>query len=133
MKTLVVDAVVENLAQVQEFIENEIDNTTTKIRIQLAIAIEEIFMNIANYAYNPEVGEVSIKFELNDDESQIRIQFLDGGKPFDPLAKKDADTTLSAEARDIGGLGILMVKNSMDNVDYCYKDGYNILTLHKTL
>ena len=64
---------------------------------------------------------------------QVTIQFLDSGKPFDPLARPDADTSLSAEERDIGGLGILMVKKSMDDVGYEYRDGCNILTLKKSL
>ena len=63
----------------------------------------------------------------------VEIQFLDGGKPFDPLAKKDADTTLSADEREIGGLGILMVKKSMDAVTYSYRDGKNILTIKKSI
>lgn len=64
---------------------------------------------------------------------QVTIQFLDNGKPFNPLAKEDADITLSAEARKIGGLGILMVKKSMDAVDYNYEDGKNILTIKKSI
>ena len=70
---------------------------------------------------------------VGGDPLQVTIQFLDSGKPFDPLAKEDADTTLSAEERGIGGLGILMVKKSMDAVDYAYVDGKNILTIKKNL
>ena len=67
------------------------------------------------------------------DPLQVTIQFLDNGKPFNPLEKEDADITLSAEEWDIGGLGILMVKKSMDAVDYEYVDGKNILTIRKNL
>ena len=90
-------------------------------------------MNIAHYAYHPEVGEATVRCAVGGDPLQVTVQFLDSGKPFDPLAKPDADTTLSAEERKIGGLGILMVKKSMDAVDYRYENGKNILTLRKSI
>ena len=91
--------------------------------------MEELFVNIAHYAYNPEIGEAIIGCNVDQAPPSITIQFRDRGVPFNPLARKDADITLSAEERDIGGLGIFMVKDYMDEVTYAYEDGQNVLTL----
>ena len=104
-----------------------------KTMLQVSVAVEEIYVNIAHYAYHPEIGEATIRCAVGGDPLQVTIQFLDSGKPFDPLAKPDADITLSAEERQIGGLGILMVKKTMDDVVYEYKDGCNVLTLKKNI
>ena len=104
-----------------------------KIMMQIEIAVEEIYVNIVHYAYNPSVGKATIRCEVTDNPMQVMIQVLDSGIPFDPLAKEDADITLSADERDIGGLGIFMVKQSMDEVNYEYKDGKNVLTIKKVL
>ena len=85
--------------------------------------------NIARYAYHPEVGEATIRCEVGGEPLQVVIQFMDGGKPYNPLEKDDPDTTLGVEEREIGGLGIFMVKKSMDKIDYEYSDGKNILTI----
>lgn len=135
MKEITVAATLDNLARVQEFIEVELESCGCPVRamMQISVAVEEIFVNIANYAYHPSVGEATVRCAVGSEPLQVTIQFLDSGKPFDPLAKPDADITLSAEEREIGGLGILMVKKSMDDVQYQYKDGCNILTLKKQL
>lgn len=135
MKELTVPATLESLEQVQAFIEAELEanGCPMKTILQISIAVEEIYVNIAHYAYHPDTGEATIRCQVGGDPLQVDIQFLDSGKPFDPLKKPDADTTLSAEERDIGGLGILMVKKSMDGVDYAYRDGKNILTIRKNL
>lgn len=135
MNELTVPATLENLEKIQSFIERELDDNgcPMKVIIQVSVAVEEIYVNIAHYAYNPEVGDATIRCSVGGDPLQITIQFLDRGKPFNPLVKEDADTTLSAEERDIGGLGILMVKKSMDQVEYEYRDGKNILTIQKKL
>ena len=98
-----------------------------------AVAVEELFVNIAHYAYSPGTGSATIGVEILKDPAAIAITFTDRGKPFDPLAKEDPDITLSAEERQIGGLGIYMVKKSMDEVVYEYKDGQNILRIKKNL
>ena len=133
MKKITVDATLENLGVIIDFIDKELERIECSeiIQMQIAIAVEEIYVNIAHYAYNPEVGVATIVCTINEDTSEVIIQFLDSGKPYDPLKKKDADITLSAEEREIGGLGILMVKKSMDFVDYRYEDGKNILTITK--
>lgn len=135
MKEITVTATLENLPCVQAFIEAELESCGCPMRAmtQISVAVEEIYVNIAHYAYQPSVGEATVRCAVGGDPLQVTIQFLDSGKPFDPLAKPDADVTLSAEERKIGGLGILMVKKSMDEVQYEYKDGCNILTLKKQL
>ena len=102
-----------------------------KQQMQIDIAAEEIFVNIAHYAYTPGTGEATICVELYQDPSAIEITFIDQGVPYDPLAKPDPDVTLSAKERKIGGLGIFMVKKSMDEVRYEYLDGCNVLTIKK--
>lgn len=135
MKEITVAATLDNLARVQEFIEAELEGCGCPMRamMQIAVAVEEIYVNIAHYAYHPSVGEATVRCAVGGEPLQVTIQFLDSGKPFDPLKKPDADITLSAEEREIGGLGILMVKKSMDDVQYQYKGGCNILTLKKQL
>ena len=135
MREKTVAATLENLEQVQAFIEQELQaaGCSPKAMLQISVAVEEIYVNIAHYAYHPEVGEATVRRAVGGDPLQVTVQFLDSGKPFDPLAKPDADTTLSAEERQIGGLGILMVKKSMDAVDYRYENGKNILTLRKSI
>lgn len=134
MKELTVSAGLEELETVQAFVEEALAaaNCPMKMMMQISIAVEEIYVNIARYAYHPELGEATVRCAVGGAPLQVTIQFLDHGRPFDPLAKKDADTTLSAEERDIGGLGILMVKKSMDDVAYEYRNGCNILTLKKS-
>ena len=85
------------------------------------------------YAYTPSSGKAVIKCQIEREPPSVTIQFRDWGRPFDPLAKEDEDITLSAEERGIGGLGIYMVKNTMDDVRYQYENGQNILTIHKKL
>lgn len=104
-----------------------------KTKMQIEIAVEEIYVNIAHYAYNPEIGDATIRCNIEQDPLKIIIQFLDNGKPFNPLEHKEADISLSAEERDIGGLGIFMVKKSMDDILYSYEHGKNILTIKKHL
>ncbi|MFI3251275.1 MAG: ATP-binding protein [Eubacteriales bacterium] len=135
-KELTVEAVIENLDPIQVFIEEALDEVACpmKIAMQISIAVEEIFLNIVNYAYNPVTGRAIIRCALEDcgdDKMQVCIGFLDNGKPFNPLETEEADISLSAEDRDIGGLGIYMVKKSMDHIEYNYVDNQNILSFSK--
>ena len=98
---------------------------------QIDIAVEEIYVNIANYAYQSGTGQATICMETAKDSGMAIIRFINSGIPFNPMERKDPDVTLSAEERNIGGLGIYMVKKSMDDVFYEYKDGHNILTIKK--
>ncbi len=135
MKRLIIEASDKNLDKVLAFVEEQLDalNCPTKVKIQINIAVEELFVNIAHYAYDSAVGTAEVLFSAKSDPPAAEITFIDEGKPYDPLAKPDPDVTLSAEERQVGGLGIYMVKKSMDDVWYQYEDGRNILTIQKKL
>ena len=100
--------------------------------MQIDIAVEELYVNIASYAYAPATGPATLQVEL-EEGGVAAITFIDEGVPYDPLAKPDPDVTLSAEERQIGGLGIFMVKKSMDSMDYARRDGKNMLRIRKKL
>ena len=137
MKTseLTIEAAVENLPQLMAFLEQQLEEADCpmKAQMQITIAAEEIFVNIAHYAYAPETGEATVRLEITDDPAAVSVTFIDGGVPFDPLKKEDPDVSLAAEEREIGGLGIYMTKKTMDDVRYEYKDEQNRLTLVKRL
>ena len=135
MKELVIDAKIENLDDVLGFIDGELEmaECPMKTQMQLDVAVEEIFVNIANYSYTPEIGEATISIEVQDSPKKVVITFKDSGIPFDPTAKEDPDITLSAQERQVGGLGIFMVKKSMDTMKYEYTEGQNVLEITKTL
>lgn len=129
-------AVLDQLEPVQIFVLDQLKDFpySERVRAQLDVAVEEIFVNIARYAYPPgQPGWVLIRCQVDRGPLRITLQFVDSGVPFNPLAKRDADITLSAEDRQIGGLGILMVKRSMDEMDYTYENGQNLLTLVKKI
>ena len=135
MNGLELEARAENLPKVLAFVDGELEqrDCPMKTQMQIDIAVEELFVNIANYAYHPEIGWASVMVEVLDDPLSVSVTFMDSGEPYDPLAKADPDTTLSAEERQIGGLGIYMVKKSMDEIAYEYKDGQNILRIRKNM
>ena len=134
MEKLTVEATKENLIAVNEFVETNLEkiDCPMKAMMQINVAVEEIYINIASYAYGDASGQAEILLDT-DTPGQVSIVFMDSGTPYDPLAKEDPDITLSAEERGIGGLGIFMVKKSMDDVEYRYEDGKNILTLIKKI
>lgn len=135
MKELTVDAVVENIPIVTDFVNEQLmpHDCSIKIQAQIDIAIDELFGNIAHYAYDSDVGSATVRVELVKEPLTVVITFIDHGVPYNPLKQDEPDTTLLAEERKIGGLGIYMVKKSMDNIYYEYKDGQNILTIKKKL
>ena len=135
MNKLSIEASINNLDAVIDFINSELDSyeCPIKTRTRLDIAVEEIFVNIAHYAYSGETGMAEIIIDIKSDPTAAVITFIDSGVPYDPLAKEDPDVTLSLEQRKIGGLGIFMVKKSMDDMIYEYKDGKNHLTIVKNL
>ncbi|MBO6194093.1 MAG: ATP-binding protein [Clostridiales bacterium] len=132
---LTIEALAENLAIVTEFVDVRLEqvNCPMKAQMQIDVALEEIFINIANYAYQPGKGPATVRVDVADDPLTVTITFVDHGIPYDPLAKDDPDVTLPADQREIGGLGIFMTKKLMDDVVYEYKDGSNILRLVKKL
>lgn len=135
MKELTIEATTENIEAVTNFVNEQLEalDCSMKVQMQVDIAIDELFSNIAHYAYNPETGSATVQVEVTEDPLAVVITFIDHGKPYDPLAKEDPNTKLSAEERQIGGLGIYMVKKTMDDVSYEYKDGRNILKIKKNL
>jgi len=130
-----IEALKDNLPQVLEFIDLHLESADCpmKPKLQIDLAVEEIFVNIANYAYGQEMGRAVVRIEVSEEPICVTVTFIDNGIPYDPLAKEDPDITLSAEERQIGGLGIFMVKSTMDDVIYDYKDGQNILKLKKNI
>ena len=127
---LVVDAKTEKLDEVLEFIDGFLEEHGCNMKAlnQINIAAEEIFVNIAHYS-----GSEKARITLTESEGAVSITFADTGTPYDPLARPDPDVTLPAEERGIGGLGIYIVKKTMDSVSYEYKDGYNILIMRKVM
>jgi sigma-B regulation protein RsbU (phosphoserine phosphatase) len=134
-KELTVEAKIDNVPVVTDFVNAELEalGCPMKAQMQLDIAIDELFSNIANYAYNPEIGAATVRVEVEKEPLSVTVTFIDNGTPYDPLAKADPDVTLSAEEREIGGLGIYLVKKSMDDVSYEYKNGKNILKIKKNM
>ena len=130
-----IEAVEENLDEVMEFVDRNLESVgcSMKSQMQIDVAVEEIFVNICKYAYHPDKGRAVVRVGVSDEPVQVKITFIDHGKPYDPLLKDDPDVTLSADEREIGGLGIFMVKQTMDAVEYEYRDGSNILTLVKNI
>ena len=130
-----IPAVVEKLPELLAFIEQQLEEVgcPLKTQMEIAVAAEEVFVNIASYAYAPGTGIATVCIEIDDDPPVATIAFSDSGVPFDPLKKADPDVTLPAEEREIGGLGIFMTRKFMDDVTYTYRDGPNILTLKKNL
>lgn len=129
-----VKAETQMLDTVQDFIHETLEkagiDADIKALTQLDVAVEEVFVNIANYAYAPNTGDAIIEAKVSDG-SVLTVSFIDSGKAFDPLAKEDPDVSLSADERGIGGLGIFLTKKFMDKVEYQRKDDKNILTLTK--
>ena len=122
----------EALSEVNSFVESQLEvaGCTMKNQMKIMVALEELFVNVAHYAYDGEEGRVILTLDFEGDNMILTLK--DSGKPFNPLEKTDPDITLSADERDIGGLGIYMVKKSMDDVSYRYENGQNIITVsHK--
>jgi len=135
MKELTIAATVENIETVTAFVNEQLEaiDCPMKAQMQINIAIDEIFGNIAHYAYAPHVGEATVRVEVQENPQSILITFIDSGIPYNPLTAADPDTALSADERSIGGLGIFMVKKSMDEMTYRYEGGKNILSIRKQI
>ena len=133
MKELTTSAIIENIGAVTDFVDEQLEALGCSMRAetQINIAIDEIFSNIARYAYDPDVGSATVRIEVEEEPLSVIITFMDKGVPFDPLKNAAPDTGLSAEERDVGGLGIFIVKKTMDEVSYEYCDGKNILKIKK--
>lgn len=125
----------EALNDVIGFVEETLEGFECPMKTQMAIcvAIEEVFVNVAHYAYPDSQGDMTLSIGFNENEREITFLMKDKGVPFDPLQKPDPDVTLSAEERDIGGLGIFIAKKTMDSINYAYENGENTLTMIKKI
>ena len=132
MKELIIEASSDNLDTVFDFVNAELESVGCPMKtvMNINLAIEEIFVNISHYAYTHSTGDVVVRLDVG---SEIVIEFEDSGKPFNPLLKDDPDISINAAEREIGGLGIFMVKKIMDAVEYRNEDSKNILTIRKGL
>ncbi|MBR0257037.1 MAG: ATP-binding protein [Synergistaceae bacterium] len=130
MKELITEASTEKLDEVLDFIDGFLNEWECPMRVmtQINIAAEEIFVNIAHYS-----GSENAKITIVKSGDMAEITFTDSGIPYNPLARPDPDVTLPAEKRRIGGLGIYIVKKSMDEVSYDYRNGHNVFTIRKRI
>ena len=133
MKDITVEAKVENIDVVTNFVNDILEENCCpmKIQMQIDVVIDEIFENISYYAYGADGGKASVQAGI--EKGMVVLVFIDQGIPYNPLENKDPDITLNLEEREIGGLGIYMVKKIMDEVSYEYMDGQNILRMRKSL
>ena len=136
MNEWTVGAALENVAAVTDLINEQLESIDCpmKAQMQIDIAIDELMSNIIFYAYeNPGQETVTVQLETLSDPAAVKITFIDSGIPYNPLESEDPDITLSVEERKIGGLGIFMVKKTMDDISYAYRDNRNMLTIVKYL
>jgi len=130
MKELTIEAVTENLDTVLDFINSALEEGGCPLKLQtrINIAVEELFVNIAHYAYKNETGKTTIRVAVG---AEVTIEFEDEGVPYNPLEKEDPD--IRASDREIGGMGIFMVKQIMGSVEYRHERGRNILVIRKAI
>lgn len=133
MEAITVAATIDNLQQVTDFATEKLEarDCPIKASMQLELVIEEIFVNIASYAYDDETGDATFCVDFEENPTAVVLTFIDGGKPYNPLEKADPDTTLGVDEREIGGLGIFLVKNNVDEISYERTDNKNILRMKK--
>ena len=135
MKEKVFTAKKETLPEVMAFTEESLESFDCPMKSSMAIcvAVEEIFVNIASYAYPDGDGNATLSFGFDENERLMTLVIKDSGVPFNPLERAEPDITLSADDREIGGLGIFITKKTMDTVSYAYENGENILTMTKKI
>ena len=128
-------ASVDMLSDILGFVDQTLENCECPMKIQTAVcvAIEEVFVNVAHYAYGEGEGDLTLGIGFDPQSRTLTFRMTDRGVPFDPLQKPDPDITLSAEDREIGGLGIFIAKKTMDSIAYVYENGENVLTMIKKI
>lgn len=131
---ITLEAKIENWKLLQDFLEAGLDSILSPFaaRQEIFLCAEEIFVNVSSYAYE-ETGKVTVLAEWNAATRELTLQFQDSGKPYNPLERDDPDITLAAEDRQIGGLGVFLVKKLTDSIIYEYSDGKNVLTIKKRI
>jgi anti-sigma regulatory factor len=134
-QTICIRAAVENIAAVNQFLDTILAGVScsARARMQLDLAVEEIFVNIATYAYDGGMGDVTLTGGASAAPPAVRLSFSDAGTPYNPLERADPDIGCPLEERAVGKLGIFLVKKSVDEVHYEYRDGKNVLTIYKKL
>lgn len=135
MYKLTVPAKIENLQKVFNFLSAQLNSVTynMKSRLQLELSIEEAYVNISKYAYESDEGDVEILSHIDKDPIQITVKLMDSGMPYNPLNNEDPNILANTEEKELGGLGILLIKKNVDNIRYEYLDGKNVLTIQKKL
>lgn len=131
MKEITVEAKTENIEFVTDFVNSMLEEADCpmKRQVQIDVAVDELFGNIAHYAYGEGTGEATVRVEILENPPAARLTFIDSGIPYNPLEKEDPDVTLSAAERKIGGLGIFMVKKMASGIEYEYSGNRNILAV----
>ena len=135
MEELTIEATIDNIPFVTQFVDEKLEalDCPLKAQMQIDVAIDELFGNIAHYAYVPGTGDVTVRFEYDEPARTVSVTFIDQGIPFNPLTSEEPDVSLPVDERKIGGLGIFLVKKTMNAVEYRYENGSNILTIRKKM
>ena len=133
MESITVEAKNENLEKITDMIDTILDkiDCPVKVKLQINVAVDEIFSNISSYAYKQNVGNATVEIETFDNPKSVEITFKDNGVEYNPLLKGEPNVKANLEERDVGGLGVFIVKKSMDDVKYEYSNGMNIFTMRK--
>ena len=132
---LTLPATLKNIAAATKFMNDVLDSAgcSASVKKQLDVALDELMSNVARYAYAPGTGDITVSVEILEDPKRAVIALSDYGEPYNPLKNVDPDVTLPAEDREIGGLGVFIVKETMDDVTYEYREKQNIITIVKNL
>ncbi|MBQ6173511.1 MAG: ATP-binding protein [Clostridia bacterium] len=135
MKELTLEARLDNIPRATAWIDEALEalDCPMKAQMQIDVALDEIFSNIARYAYAPGTGDATMRFDFDEGSGLAEVTFIDAGTPYNPLENDDPDVSLPAEERRIGGLGIFLVKKTMDELRYRHENGKNILSLFKKI
>ena len=135
MKEMTFKATLENIGHVTAFVEAALEEAGCGMKplMQINVAMDELFANVARYAYPEKEGEATVRFDVEEETRTAVITLIDRGIPFNPLEVKEPDTTSPGDQRPIGGLGIFLVRKTMDAVEYRHEDGFNILTIRKKI
>ena len=135
MREITVAATTSSISEVTVFVDEELErlDCPPKANMQLDICIDEIFGNIAHYAYGSGSGDATVRLDFDETERLLSLTFIDSGSPFDPTDTPEPDTTSPLEERPIGGLGLFMVRKMVDAMEYRREDGRNILTIRKRI
>lgn len=135
MKEWTFEATIDRIPWLTDQINEALESLdcSMKAQMQIDVAIDELLANIASYAYAPGTGDVTVRFDFDAGSRIATVTFIDAGVPYDPLGKPDPDVTLDAGEREVGGLGIFLVKKTMDDMTYARRDGRNELTIHKRI